>query len=547
MSANAQAREYYVSPTGNNSSSGLSLSEAFASIDHAADMANPGDIIRVADGSYDEEVSINRSGTADHWITFKAINKHGAKVYNNHSNTFTVRGNYIVIDGFELVASSTYGSGIAPMEGHHHISAINNYGHDCGEAGFGSNDSDYLVVENNIFARNGWRMPHCGSGISLYGGFRFDSKPGFHNIVRNNICYGNDNGTQTAQTDGNGIIIDDFQATQSYHNFSFVKLNAYNGINTLVEGNLCYNNGGAGIQIFRSNNVTVRNNTCYNNNTRNDTRTWRGEISISNASDTKVENNIAVCNTGMGFVNSSYNTGLFIGQFDGYVCKNIIWANNQTYNLADPNSNAYVVHDGAEVASFIGNLLGCDPLFVNPSLDPAAADFRLQPASSAINSGLGGQSMETMDLGGKNRVVCVIDRGAYESVSTADPVPCGGKANWAIISSQPETIPSSGPLGISIDYTTDGAGRLLVTLYDADWTSINTRVSNVSTGSGSEVINLPIASNLDEGIHHILVSLCDLNDNEKASTATTVMVVKGSDVGDRPESPQNLRILFSQM
>lgn len=542
MPADTQAREYYVSPTGNNSSSGYTLNEAFASIDHAADMANPGDIIRVADGSYNEEVSIDRSGTADNWITFKAIKKHGAKVYNNHSNAFTVRGNYIVIDGFELVASSTYGSGIAPMEGHHHISAINNYVHDCGESGFGSTDSDYLVVENNIFARNGLRMPHCGSGISLYGGFKFDSKPEFHNIIKNNMCYGNDNGPQTAQTDGNGIIIDDFQATQSHHNFSIVALNAYNSIKTLVEGNLCFNNGGAGIQIFRSNSVTVRNNTCYNNNTRNDKRTWRGEISISNASNTNVANNIAVCNTGMGFVNSRHNTGLFIGQFDGYTCRNIIWANNQTYDTADPKSKAYVKRDGAEIASFFDNLLGCDPLFVNPSKDPAVADFRLQSASSAINSGLGGQSTEAMDFGGKNRVVKVIDRGAYESASTANPAPCGGKANWAIISSHPETIPSTGPLDITVDYATESTGRLLVTFYRADWTIINTRISNVSTGSGTKEISVPISSSLNDGIYHILVSLRDLNDNEKASTARTVVVAKGSNVEIEPASPLYLRI-----
>lgn len=323
-------------------------------------------------------------------------------------------------------------------------------------------------------------------------------------------------------------------------------MNAYNGIKTLVEGNLCFNNGGAGILIFRSNSVTVKNNTCYNNNTRNDTRTWRGEISVSNASDTNVAKNIAVCNTGMGFVNSRYNTGLFIGQFDGYTCQNIIWANNQTYDLADSNSTAFVKSDGAEVAFFIDNLMGCDPLFVNPSLDLAVADFRLQSASSAINSGLGGQSTEAMDLGGKNRVVGVIDRGAYESASTADPVPCGKKANWAIISSHPMTIPSAGPLNITVDYATDGTGRLLVTLYNANWTMIDTRNLNVSTGSGTKGINVPISSKLNDGIYHILVSLRDLHDNEMASTARTVTVVKDSDVDNGPVSPLHLRIKLSQ-
>ncbi|MGD9213940.1 MAG: right-handed parallel beta-helix repeat-containing protein [Desulfobacteraceae bacterium] len=418
MVSNTQAIDYYVSPAGDDSLSGLTLDEAFSSINHAAGIANPGDIIKVADGSYNEAVSIDRSGTADQWITFKSINKHGAKVHNNRSNAFTVRGNYIIIDGFELVASAKFGSGIAPMQGRHHILAINNYGHDCGESGFGSNDSDYLVVEKNIFARNGWLMPHAGSGISLYGAFSFDRKPGFHNIIRNNICYNNDNGPKTARSDGNGIIIDDFHASQPYHDSSITKLNAYNGNQTLVENNLCFNNGGAGIQIFKSNSITVRNNTCYHNNRRNDTRTYRGEISISNASDIIVANNIAVCNTNMKFAKSRYNTGLLVGQSDGYICRNIIWAKNQTYDIADPKSNAYAMHDGAKASSLTGNILGCDPLFVNPSLDPAVADFRLQSASSAINSGTDAYGAGALDLDEKNRVNKVIDKGAYESNST---------------------------------------------------------------------------------------------------------------------------------
>ncbi|NJK87032.1 MAG: DUF1565 domain-containing protein [Bacteroidales bacterium] len=65
-------------------------------------------------------------------------------------------------------------------------------------------------------------------------------------------------------TDGNGIILDDFHCSQSWD------IGQTGGVNyphaSLIENNLCYNNGGRGIHIFNSDNATIRNNTCYYNN-----------------------------------------------------------------------------------------------------------------------------------------------------------------------------------------------------------------------------------------------------------------------------------------
>jgi hypothetical protein len=269
----------------------------------------------------------------------------------------------------------------------------------------------------------------------------------------------------------------------------------------------------------------VRNNTCYNNNTRDDDASWRGEVGIADASDISLINNIAVCNTKMGFTNSGHNTGLFVGQADGYICQNIVWANNQTYNLADPNDSARKMENGALVSLLTDNLFGCDPLFVHPSTDSAAADFRLQNNSSAVNSGTDAYGAASLDLDGNQREIGVIDRGAYESSSTAGPAPCEGPVNQVVVASQPATIGSQGPLDITVDYLTDGDANLLAILFDADWEWITTGMVRVSEGSGTEVINAPISSDLNEGTHHILISLRDLNDTEKASISTSVEVV----------------------
>ena len=85
-----------------------------------------------------------------------------------------------------------------------------------------------------------------------------------------------------AHTDGNGIIIDDFNATQD----NAKGLSPYKYA-TLVEGNITYGNGSSGIQVFYSDYVTVRDNIAYHNNTDlKSTGNWRGELQNTSSSHT---------------------------------------------------------------------------------------------------------------------------------------------------------------------------------------------------------------------------------------------------------------------
>jgi hypothetical protein len=205
------------------------------------------------------------------------------------------------------------------------------------------------------------------------------------------------------------------------------------------------------------------------------------------------------------------------------------------------------MENGAKVSSLIDNLFGCDPLFVNPSTDSDTADFRLQNNSSAINSGTDAYGAASLDLEGNQRVIRVIDRGAYESSSTADPWPCGEPTNQVMVHSPPAAIPPAGPLDITVDYVTDGDGNLLAILFDANWEWISTGMVSISKGSGTKVINVPISSDLKKETHPIIISLRDLNDNEKASFSTSVDIVSG---GSAPvaqiTSPENGTIFTTE-
>jgi hypothetical protein len=52
----ASGQSYYVSPSGNDAATGLSSSTPFQTIQHAIDLAQPGDIIHLASGRYAQDV-----------------------------------------------------------------------------------------------------------------------------------------------------------------------------------------------------------------------------------------------------------------------------------------------------------------------------------------------------------------------------------------------------------------------------------------------------------------------------------------------------------
>lgn len=397
---------YYVSTTGNNNNVGTTPANAWQTIQYAVDNINNGDTIIVLDGDYFENIEITESGAAGGVKTLKSQNQYGAKLINTadyYKDGIKVTCNYWNINGFEIYHSNlndiAYGHGIFVLGGNH-IAISNNKIHDCGGSGIQYGAFDYATVKNNIVYNTSYYNTYQTSGISLFQARAFDNLPGYHNIIQSNTSYNNININTFANgqtTDGNGIIIDDFRNTQyPFFNVSYAHA-------TLVDNNLCYGNGGKGLHIFYSNNVSLFNNTAYNNSLDVKNLGWRAELCNAFSENCIWRNNIGYAIIGNGIL--SNNIALMVGY-----AETITFENNLTFNGTAGNNSTLFDNTPFSDASFSSNnLLGVNPLFINPSL----SNFQLQPSSPALN--YGSNLIESFfDINNNPRILNSIDIGCFE-------------------------------------------------------------------------------------------------------------------------------------
>ncbi|CAN7341298.1 RTX toxin [Rhizobium leguminosarum] len=394
---------YYVATTGSGGGNG-SASSPFRTISDAmASDLKPGDEVVVRAGVYNESVNMYKDGSAAGYITLRSEVPGGAVIHSasGGANGINISANYVAVEGFEVYGSDSHG---IVGDGVHHVRIANNVSHDNGASGVAFAGSDFITIEGNETYKNassGWF-----SGISLYQNRNITGAPddgSFRNIIRNNISH--DNITKSgAHTDGNGIIIDDFQSTQTsgHPNYTF---------KTLVDNNLVYENGSKGIQVTWSDSVTVKNNTAYHNNQDllND-GTWRGELSNAQSSNNTWVNNVAVADPSV----NKNNTAVDNTSYGGYTNANVVWANNNTYNGTAGQASVKTDGGNAMPSTANGNKLGIDPHFAGAASD----NFHLASGSAAIDGGTAKYGVSSVDLDDHARVVGTVDMGAYESGSS---------------------------------------------------------------------------------------------------------------------------------
>lgn len=424
---------YYISANGSDTNDGRSEATAFANPQKAIDMAAPGDIILVMNGTYKPVdvqggiAAFKRGGTPSAWISLKNYPGHKPLFFVTNSWAGVRIGRpaaqkavgtqvlptlcYIEVRGLHLrgeadVAKEKYSqwmdkadprtnsNGILVDGGNesntpHHLRFADNIVEFCPGAGIGVLNADWITTENNIVRNNCWWMIYAGSGISYLGTANFDAAENIYkDLIRNNAVSGNRCFLKWKQigkvSDGNGIIIDSSHVPAQ---------NKSHQGRTLIQSNLVFNNGGSGIHAFKAHRIDIINNTAYMNGASPELK-W-GQIFLQRTDDARVINNILWARDGQP-VNT---VGLNSTDKEN---TNVVRAHNLYFGGVKPT----IMGEGDIIA---------DPQFVNPSVDDAVADFRLKPGSAALKTGRVEAFSPLLDLDGKPRPLdAAPDKGAFQ-------------------------------------------------------------------------------------------------------------------------------------
>ena len=196
----------------------------FRTLQRAADVIDPGDVVIVADGVYtggDAILELTRSGTPTDWIVIRAEHRWGAVLDGRDQASaigVEIGGSYLRLEGFEIRGTGRYG--VEVYHGHDVVVAENHV-HDIGrlctdEAGGRAGINAYapgLVIERNVIHSIGRLGPGEGGcrpanaywqnhDHGIYHGI------GDHVVVRNNLFYDHTRGWAIQRYDGDGTVVD---------------------------------------------------------------------------------------------------------------------------------------------------------------------------------------------------------------------------------------------------------------------------------------------------------------------------------------------------
>ncbi len=389
--APAAASDWWVNGAGGDDAAAGSRSAPFQTIHRGLDVALPGDTVHVLPTATYGPVYIVTSGLPGLPIVLQGAAPAGQYASIRTADGFGVQvapgTSWITIAGFDVQATGDR-SAIYVSPGTTHVVVAGNYAHDSGNAGIATVGADYVTISGNVVTRNAMvGTTACLSGISVYQLRDTDGSTAVKNAVMGNVVEGNTNvpGGVCTDTDGNGIIIDDSRNLQGGSPWG-----AYPG-GTLVADNVVFGNGGRGIDVFQSDNVEIVDNTTWHNNRDPYEQSWKpGEIMLSDSGGLVVMNNVA---WGDGLVSGyNFHTEISVESCSGgavIIDNNVLWNDAGLVDTAlfDPVSGSHLSTATLHVGAWGHWNRWANPLFVQASLDPSVADFRLRAGSPGIGLG----------------------------------------------------------------------------------------------------------------------------------------------------------------
>ncbi len=414
------ATEYYVRPPpqGSDAWPGTSA-QPFATVERGLQAVQPGDTLYIGEGIYYEgEFYPETNASPDQPITIRNVPGENPVLDGELYRVQFVE--LIELDGYVfegLTIRNYYDIGISCVHTGY-VTVRRCVCHGNGSAGIAMNYASYphapydahMVVEDNVCYENGWSVGWA-SGIHINNKEQGGSNSA--HVIRRNICYNNVDASEY-HTDGNGIMFD-----------------VGGGGTCLIENNLSFNNGGAGIRAMDGR-VTIINNTCFRNgwDTNNDYQPPEIEL---------IERHTPGAVVG-SVVRNNLIWARPMREFDGEFCGGTFGTEGVSVGDFVFDHNVLWSDVPAEVVieAWMAECQKAAPVFVSTSLDNdlkmihgamfldmnvADYDFQLRANSPGIDAGSTLEAPET-DLDGTPRPWSAgYDVGAYEYVADGD---CNG-------------------------------------------------------------------------------------------------------------------------
>jgi parallel beta-helix repeat protein len=403
---NAIAATYFVSNSGSDLNSGLSLPNAFLTLQKAADTVIAGDSVMVENGTYAGFDIRNKNGTPADPIIFQAL---GNSALINLSGPIRDDGinienaDYITIDGFIVNNMTGNGNGIRVVLSDHCI-VRNCQCDNNAERGIFTGFTDDILIEYNV----------CSNSIDEHGIYVSNSSD--RPIIRYNECFGNNNigihmnGDLSAG--GDGIISDAEVYGNVIHDNNLAAGINMDGVeDPVVYNNLIYNNHFAqGIALFQQDGAVMTSGAKIYNNTIIVPSDGRWGILLQNGANvnTEIYNNIILnLHTWRGCI-SAENTSQLVS--DHNILHDKMSNNGDGSTITFAQWQALGLDGNSQLAGSLPSIFE----------DPGSDDYHIASSSQAIDAGSSSVStLVSVDLDGNARPEgTAYDIGAYEYAGT---------------------------------------------------------------------------------------------------------------------------------
>lgn len=343
----AFSAQYYVSKAGDDANPGTK-SSPWKSLSKANNKVQPGDIVFIRGGEYQEVLRPGRSGSQDAYITYRAYPGEKPVLTNSPGKTAIVLDNrdYIAIEGIFVDGKKPYTSAnltkfVSMIDANYNIIRDSNFKYALGWNAVEISGSSHhnRILNNRMSDVGGWGVDdgtrHKGDIIRILDNAKFNLVQGNHltrgghnliavagsyNVIRNNHLdnsWGSDKGYRavelTASSSGRGynVLEDNVIVNSKRSSFGFPMAMKAEGTNQIVRRNLLMSNSQEVISAVTRDGVPVSKNA-------------------------KIYHNVIYNNGGPGLRLSSFDGGANV---DGNVFKNNILLGNRK----DPRSGAYDV------------------------------------------------------------------------------------------------------------------------------------------------------------------------------------------------------------